>query len=109
MRIYLSGPHLGPLHTTLWSWPPRRLPASRRPRRTARRGRRWWPQALGALLVIGAVSKAYQAALWLGVLVTVVTVVTVVLGAYGMTVSARGTESDRGASPVPPAGRHGNG
>lgn len=71
-RVYLTGPHLGPLRTTLWSWSPgrrRRTPPRVviiRPHR-----RRIWPQVSAVLLLIGAVSKAYQASVLLGVLITV--------------------------------------
>jgi len=75
----------------LWSWPPRRrarparLPRHAAPRRARRR---WWPQALAALLVIGGISKAYDAHLWLGILVTVLAAAITALGVYGMIIGA---------------------
>jgi hypothetical protein len=91
MRIYLSGPHFWPLHSTLWAWSSRRRvrTAPRRRHRAVPR-RRAWPQALCVLLVIGGISKAYEAALWAGILVTVIVVAVAVLAAYGLIASAQG-------------------
>jgi small-conductance mechanosensitive channel len=91
VRITLSGPHLGPLHSTLWAWSSRRRARTApRPRHRAASRRRAWPQALCVLLVIGAVSKAYEAALWAGILVTVTVAAVVLLAAYGLAVSVQG-------------------
>jgi len=99
MRVILDGPRFGPLRTILWSWPPRRrarparLPRHAAPRRARRR---WWPQALAALLVIGGISKAYDAHLWLGILVTVLAAAITALGVYGMIIGAPGKTGGRG-------------
>jgi hypothetical protein len=89
-RVYLTGPHLGPLHSTLWSWSPSCHHAAPRchsvvvvsPRR------RIWPQVLAVLLLIGAVSKAYEASVLLGVVVTVLLGGIAAAAVHGVIISA---------------------
>jgi hypothetical protein len=69
-RLWVSGPHLGPLHSVLWSSSPRRTPPRHRAPRAPRR--RWWLWVLALLLLVGAISKAYETALWLGIVVSAV-------------------------------------
>jgi hypothetical protein len=94
MRIILGGPHFGPVHSTLWSWSPG-CHCAPRPRCCHHRvvlvrpRRRVWPQALAVLLLIGAVSKAYEAHLWLGVLVTALLAGVAALVVYALIVSRR--------------------
>jgi hypothetical protein len=101
-RIIVSGPHLGPVRTTLWSWSPgchHAAPRCRhrvvvvRPRR-----RRVWPQALAVLLLIGGISKAYEANALLGVLVTVLLAGIAGIAVYALIVSAGGPPRKPAAS-----------
>lgn len=101
MRITLSGPHFWALHSTLWAWSSRRRARTApRPRHRAASRRRAWPQALCVLLVIGAVSKAYEAALWAGILVTVLVAAVVVLAAYGLAAAVQGEAAPGRAAPA---------
>ena len=91
MRVILDGPRFGPLRTILWSWSPRRrarparLPRPAAPRRARRR---WWPQALAVLLLIGGIGKAYEAHVWLGILITVLLAGIAALVVHGLIVAA---------------------
>jgi len=91
-RIWVSGPHLGPVHSTLWSWSPGcHHPAPRchrHPVVLVSPRRRIWPQVLAVLLLIGAVSKAYEASVLLGALVTVLLAGIAAAAVYGIVVSA---------------------
>jgi hypothetical protein len=49
-----------------------------------------WPQALAVLLLIGAVSKAYEAHVWLGILTTVLLAVIVGIAVHALIVSVGG-------------------
>jgi hypothetical protein len=92
-RIYVAGPHLGPLRTTLWSWSPGccHHAAPRRHRVViVQPRRRVWPQALAVLLLIGGISKAYEASVLLGVLVTVLLAGIAGMAVYALIVSAGG-------------------
>ena len=101
-RVYLAGPHLGPLHSALWSWSPggcHHAPHRCRPAViVVPRRRRVWPQALAVLLLIGAVSKAYEASVWLGVLVTVLLAGIVAAAVYALIVSVGGPPRKPAAS-----------
>jgi hypothetical protein len=96
-RLWVSGPHLGPLHSVLWSSSPRRTPPRHRAPRAPRRRR--WPWVLALLVLVGAVSKAYEAALWAGILVTAVLAGLAALAALGLVARARAQ-----AAAPPPAG-----
>lgn len=96
MRVWVTGLHLGPAHTTLWSGSPHchHHTAPRRPRccchyvYVARR--RVWPQVLGVLLIIGGISKAYEANVWLGLVVTLIAAAVTVLGVGGIISAQKG-------------------
>jgi hypothetical protein len=88
-RIWIGGPHLGPVRTILWSSSPGCCaPRHRHPVVLVSPRRRIWPQVLAVLLLIGAVSKAYEASVLLGVLVTVLLAGIAAAAVHGVIVSA---------------------
>jgi hypothetical protein len=108
-RIWVTGPHLGPAHTSLWSWSPGCHHAAPRVVIVRPRRRRVWPQVFAVLLLIGAVSKAYEASVWLGILITVLLAGIVAVAVYALVVSAGGpprkptaTAEDKAAHPAGP-------
>jgi len=91
MRIILDGPHLGPLRTTLWSGSPgchHAAPRRCRCHHVIVVRRRVWPQAVAVLLLIGGIGKAYEAHVWLGILITVLLAGIAALVVHGLIVAA---------------------
>lgn len=95
MRIDVSGPHLGPVRTTLWSWASRR--GHRRP--APYRGWTWL-----YFIAVGGTAWAYTEALWLGILVTVLAAALAALALYGIVSAYRKTRTPPAAALEAPAG-----
>lgn len=105
MRIWISGPHLGSAHTSLWSWSSRRRPArvyvvQQRPLRPARKRR--WPWVLLILIAAGSIIRACEAVPWLGILFTVAVGVILALGARGLIAGRRQTPGRAVTADAPP-------
>jgi hypothetical protein len=78
MRVFVAGPHVGPVHTVLWS--------SGHHRRVKGAG---WLYLLIALC--GGVAWAFIAAPWIGVLVSAAVLGAIVLALYGVVAAHRQT------------------
>lgn len=76
MRIYVSGPHIGPVRTVVWSSGHRRHV----------RGAGWLYLLIAAC---GGITWAYIAALWIGVLVSVILALVIALAVYGIVAARR--------------------